>query len=114
MLKYKVVKLDKRHTGGEYFKYMIEYRRSRDTYHNDTLRFHDVSNWCHENFGYSNEIDMWLYWQLVSQTVLRQPQQPITKEWAYMSSNYRTNLRIYIRDNESLSHLIISHLDIGQ
>ena len=113
-ISYKVVKLNKRYTGGEYFKYMIEFRSSLHSFpiapaillHIETIRFHEVRMWCQDNFGYGVEIDCWLYMYFTSNEM-------ISKQWAFQSADFDKNLRIYIRNDESLSHLILSHLDIS-
>ena len=117
-ISYKVVKLNKRYTGGEYFKYMIEFRPNNisPTY-TQTIRFHEVRRWCNDNFGYGVEIDNWVYMYDVqnshySKRVVVIPKS-ISEQWAFRYTYYK-NLRIYIRNDESLSHLILSHLDIGK
>ena len=57
-MKYKITKLDKRHSGHSFYQYMIE-PFTRDTIEGP-LQFIEVRNWCWATYGPSAELG-WTY-----------------------------------------------------
>lgn len=102
---YKVVTLDSRYTGNQYFKYMIDCRGSQK----EVLMF-EFRNWFWTNYGASAEFRSWVV--LTGRNVIFQSKNiaephEISPVWAWESEYNRA--RIYVKDDETLSNFILQH-----
>ena len=80
-----IVKLDRRYTGSDQFKFCIEFNWL------ESKKFVDVREWCWELYGASAEINY-----------ARQHYKDA--KYAWMSDN---SLRIYLKSNEELQWFIL-------
>ncbi len=78
----KIVKLDRRYTGGRQFDYAVEFTHP----YKDGELFCDVREWCWQTWGPGRE--------------LKFVDVKSTPNWSFMTDNYRT--RIYLSDTQEV------------
>ena len=109
MSNFNIIKLNGSYTGYPHFKYALNFKMANSgvqrRYYNIS-QFQKTRVWFWDNFGPSMEIEMWLvfYKPFVKENDYKFPN--VVKTWAWQTSDNK--LRIYCRDDETLSHLLIS------
>lgn len=94
MVLQKLKKLDRRHTGYEYFKYFIEFYGS-----NRSLQLSKLRNFCWGQFGPGVDVATFRRWFLdLSEDEIKEF--AINEHWAWQDQDYVS--RIYIKGNEEL------------
>lgn len=108
MSNFNIIKLNGNYTGYPHFKYVLDFNKPniglRKYY--DISQFQKTRIWFWDKFGPSMEIEMWLvfYKDFRKENDYEFPN--VVKTWSWQTSNDK--LRIYCRDDETLSHLLIS------
>lgn len=102
---YKIVKLDKRHTGHQTFAYSITCsinNLSKDNRQRFSIKhivnFLSYHKWFWETFGASAEFNNWQYIQSEGELV-------VSTSWAWAAESNK----IYIADDLVLSHFLLTH-----
>jgi hypothetical protein len=108
---YKVKKLDSRYTGSQYFKYLIDFNAGVGNpgvvnLDNPRIRLQLARNWFWTSYGPSGEYE---YWATCFVVYTKNPdlEIPVSKDWAW-DTDYG-NYRIYIKDDQVLSHWVLAH-----
>ncbi len=84
MNKYKVVKLDKRHTGNQYFQYYIQ--PTDKSFNQRLLDYHQYRQWCWTAFGPSMEREFM-----------------VSDEFKWCWYTHHSLLRIYFKSDKELN-----------
>ena len=110
---YKIKKLDSRYTGNQHFKYLINFNAGIGNpgiinLNNPRIRLQTARNWFWTNYGPSGEYE---YWATCNIVYAGNPnlETLVSKSWAW-DTDYN-NYRIYVQNDEILSHFVLAHAD---
>jgi hypothetical protein len=109
--RWKIKKLDSRYTGSLYFKYLLNFNTGRGNPNtvnldNPMIELQKARNWFWTNYGPSGEYS---YWAMCLVAYAKNPELEtlVSTAWAW-DTDYH-HYRIYIRDDEVLSHWVLAH-----
>lgn len=109
-MNYEITKLDNRHSWHTQFKYMIEFRKSRNYATHTTagvLEFDRARRWFNETYGWSQDVETR---SSIGKTVAQSGEdykEDFNLHWAY-SIKYN-DYRIYIQGEAELNWFVLSH-----
>lgn len=117
---FKIIKLDRRYTGHQYFKYAIDYTANRSlermllsnskpSKHAHKIEFTEHRNWFWEMYGPSTDITSWLDLEWMHKFESFEPNyvKPITDDWCWNTEYGHT--KIYLKDYNIVSHFVLVH-----
>lgn len=115
---FKIIKLDRRYTGHEDFKfainYLADYRwkmvRHKWSPHRPKITFMEHRNWFWEMYGPSADISSWIDLKWMHDFEPKDQEDysvPLVTAWAWNSDH--GHLKIYVKDEAVLSHFIMVH-----
>ena len=106
-MKYKIVKLDGRHSYSKIYRYSIEFPKG--TYSSGVLEFDRARRWFNRTYGWSQDVKT--QDEIAEQLNRRVPESHKSDDlnllWAY-STEYR-NYRIYVASDKELMFFELAH-----
>jgi hypothetical protein len=108
-MNYEIIKLDRRHAWYAQFNYMIEFKKSRQSFYNRSnqgvLEFDRSRRWFNEKFGWSQDVETRA--SIIKSAPLMELPDASNELWAY-SIKY-DDYRIYVKDEATINWFVLSH-----
>jgi hypothetical protein len=112
-MNYEITKLDRRHAWYAQFNYMIEFKKSRQSFYNRSnqgvLEFDRSRRWFNEKFGWSQDVETRS--AIINSAPLIELPDSFNELWAY-SIKY-DDYRIYVKDEATINWFVLSHPKIN-
>jgi hypothetical protein len=108
-MNYEITKLDRRHSWYAQFNYMIEFKKTRQSFYNPSnqgvLEFDRSRRWFNEKFGWSQDVETRS--AIIKSAPLIELPDAFNELWAY-SIKYN-DYRIYVKDEATINWFVLSH-----
>jgi hypothetical protein len=103
-MNYEITKLDRRHSWHDQFSYMIEFKKTRQSFYNRSnqgvLEFDRSRRWFNETYGWSQDVE-------TRSKIGQSNSKDFNLHWAY-SIKYN-EYRIYVQSDQELNWFVLSH-----
>ena len=103
-MNYEITKLDRRHSWHDQFAYMIEFKKTRQSFYNRSnqgvLEFDRSRRWFNETYGWSQDVE-------TRSQIGQSNSKDFNLHWAY-SIKYN-EYRIYVQSDQELNWFVLSH-----
>jgi glucose/arabinose dehydrogenase len=110
-MNYEITKLDRRHAWYGQFAYMIEFKKTRQSFYNRSnqgvLEFDRSRRWFNEKFGWSQDVETRSQIGQVRAQLKEDYTKDVNLYWAY-SIKY-DEYRIYVQSDRELNWFTLSH-----
>jgi hypothetical protein len=108
-MNYEITQLDRRHAWYAQFNYMIEFKKTRQSFYNRSnqgvLEFDRSRRWFNEKFGWSQDVETRS--AIIKSAPLNELPDAFNESWAY-SIKY-DDYRIYVKDEATINWFVLSH-----
>jgi hypothetical protein len=110
-MNYEITKLDRRHSWHGQFNYMIEFKKSRQSFYNRSnqgvLEFDRSRRWFNETYGWSQDVETRSQIGQTSAISNEDYSKDFNLHWAY-SIKY-DEYRIYVQSDQELNWFVLKH-----
>jgi hypothetical protein len=114
-MNYEITKLDRRHAWYGQFTYMIEFKKTRQSFYNRSnqgvLEFDCSRRWFNETYGWSQDVETRAQIGQARAQNNKDYTQDFNLHWAY-SIKY-DEYRIYVRSDQELNWFVLKHPKTG-
>jgi hypothetical protein len=108
-MNYEITKLDRRHAWYGQFAYMIEFKKTRQSFYNRSnqgvLEFDRSRRWFNETYGWSQDVETRS--AIIKSAPLNELPDVFNELWAY-SIKY-DEYRIYVQSDQELNWFVLKH-----